>query len=306
VPPEVFLSGLASSLGERRPVEDLTAQIGAQLVRELRDDGVRAFLQSDDASWMLAARSARQTLDQVPGHEPDAVVYATDTNYEMPVSRLLAAFLAEVDLPRTRAVAVGGHSCGNFGPALQVAVDTIAAGQATNVLLVTADHADPGVRLLDNGLSVLSDGAASCLVHTREATADYALLDLSAQNDVGVYLATNDLRAKRELVHAVSRSTEATLAATGLRLDEFEAVLVNNYRRPSQRFLTLAVGDIRLGVPDEILAEIGHSFAADLLINLQLLQEGGRLADGERLLLLGTGGRSWSLVALQCTARAAA
>jgi 3-oxoacyl-[acyl-carrier-protein] synthase-3 len=294
-----YLSAVASSLGAPRPVEELAGDIGAELAESLCGDGVRTYLRSDDASWQLGAAAARATLARSRNGGPDAVVYATDTNYEMPVSRLLAAFLEAVDLPRTRAVAVGGHSCGNFGPALQVALDMIAAGGAANVLVVTADHADPGMRLLDNGLSVLSDGAAACLVHTDPAVADYVILDLAAQNDVGVYLATTDLRAKRSLINAVSASTDAALAATGMRLDEFSSVLVNNYRRPSQQFLAMAVGDIALGVPEETLAAVGHSFAADLLINLERLQDGPGIAPGDRHLLLGTGGRSWSLLALE-------
>lgn len=231
---QVYLSGITSVLGQPRPVSDLTSS--GHSPTPCQDDGVTHYRERSGPIWRSAAHVGARNLAET-GATPDLVIYASQN--ETDSTRALAELGAHLDLPHAETIHTAGHECGNLAPALQVARDALVSGRSERVLLLLADHALKGQRLMTSGLSVFSDGAAACTVTLDPpAQRHLRLLDVvtvrSSPIDAAAGAGGNIVLTTRLAAAAMS----AVEVATGLARTEFEHLMFSNYRAASQRFLT--------------------------------------------------------------------
>jgi 3-oxoacyl-[acyl-carrier-protein] synthase III len=301
---DLFLSAFGSALGEPRELADLADEIGQPEVDRLTSAGLGQYRLSQQPPWRLAAAAVRDTLQAgPPGVEIDLVVYVTDTYWRDDFyARDPARFLAEVGLRRAQLVGIGLNGCANASQALRTAAAYLRAGAARRALVVCTDVGRSGARLLSSGGSVLSDGAASCLVSIEPPTRGYRLL--------GATVAAEPALADADPMHDVLMILKATAdgirrAAADLReqtkLDgnDYHHLVMNNYSRAVlATFAGLVEVPFARTVTD-MLASVAHCFSADPFINLAHLLDSGRAAPAQPVLVLDSGQTVWGVTALE-------
>ncbi|PCG84208.1 hypothetical protein CIB93_20545 [Streptomyces sp. WZ.A104] len=292
----VYLSGFAHAAGERVPLAELDDATVADHAERLREQGLRHVRVSASPVPELATASARATLAAAGDASVDSAVLCTDTPAAVSPTMDLWDFLAGTGRSDLPGAIVGGSGCGNLGPGLAAARDAVRAGTASSVLLVTADRVSTGTRYLPSGTTVLSDGAASCLV-SREPVGDGPAVRLRSLS-LGVRLDTEssarELAVARATTRAVGGIVRRALEPLGLERRDVGKILMGNYGDASRSFLALAAGvdPRRAHCPTQ--ADLGHCFSADILVNLAELARRGEAVPGEPVLLLASSPRSWA------------
>ncbi|MCQ4083518.1 hypothetical protein NGB36_23705 [Streptomyces sp. RB6PN25] len=293
----IHLSAICYEHGEPRPVSELGDE-AAQLT--LPDSGLADYLVSDREIWDMAAAVCERSLAKSPG-PPDLLVYVSENDRSPAAS--LEKIARRLGLSTIAYLAVCGYGCGNMIPALQMAKDALYSGRHDRVLLVLADRAPDKERMMLSGLSVLSDGAVSCLV-TREleqsAGSHFKVGAMTTRTDIGP---DGKATAEPGLLSIIKLAVDglADIAAQDDgKPDDVRYLVFGNYRITSQKFLASA-----MGFPAERLllgqvGELGHCFSADCLVTLVQSAAGGRLELGDRIIASATGTHSLSMMTAEC------
>ncbi|MFB6396113.1 hypothetical protein [Polymorphospora lycopeni] len=294
---DIHLSSISYVHGDPRPVAGL-GEPGCDDER-LSQDGLRDYRETTASSLEMACDVGAKTL-AAAGASPDFVLYATETPQEGEDALSTNARLAvALGIPGTVVLNLAGHGCGNLGLLVQVADALLSRHPAGSALIVTADRVASGRgRMMTGPLSVLSDGAAAVLA-TREAPAARPALrvhGVAVRTDAQGGTADVSPAGQRRTV-LLGRSAAAGLKeVTGLGPRDYTHALFNNYRLSSQRFLAGAAGFAAAQLVPGPVADHGHSFAADLLVNCALFARAGTFEPGARLALSATGPNSWALI----------
>lgn len=293
----VYLSGIEYVHGDRRDIAELAGQLDPELLGP--DSGLSCYRASDLDIWELAAHAGAQTL-KAAAEPPDLVIYITENDHV--ASDSLNRLVRSLGLPDARYVRGSGHDCGNVGPALSLARQALAGGEHRQALILLADKVIDGDRSQANKLSVVSDGAAACLVTAEPPGANgvqFAVNGISTVTDTDA--ASDPADGGRILATvALAAAGAAQIAGqTGREAKAFDHLLFPNYRVVAQQFLCSA-----LSVPLEKLlfgpmAEFGHCFSADSLVSLAHCADFDEIRPGEHVLAFGDGQYSWSSLAIQ-------
>lgn len=252
----------------------------------------------------LAARDLDLVIDftTLPGQDGQYLSFA---------QKLSADLGAEMSL--NLSFRVGG--CAGLHLALKTATALMAADEGLRAaLLVTADSPPPGSRSL-LPITVQSDaGSAMVLRQGAERGAEILgteVLTLSHLHDVisicrgadgrhDLSIEVDSARIEAELMPIYYlhffRLVHKLLKRAALQLSDIDHFIYSNISRNDLQ------GFIRtLGVPEEKfasggLAEYGHTFASDLIINYTDLRRGGRVEPGQLLLFASAGiGFTWGV-----------
>ncbi|HEV2343298.1 MAG TPA: 3-oxoacyl-[acyl-carrier-protein] synthase III C-terminal domain-containing protein [Actinocrinis sp.] len=294
----VHLSAISHVLGEARPIGELGDAV-AELAHP--DHGLAYFRSADQEICELAEAACVRTASLWSG-APDLVLYVSENDGE--AADTLARLAQAIGLPGVSLLAVSGHGCGNLGPALRTAAAALHAGEHDRVLLVLADRALPGERLMRSGLSVFSDSAAACVITREPEPADGFQAEITAV--VTKHQADRDAEGRTSqsilgMAELAEAATADVLRRTNCTPDEFDHVVLANYRIVSQRFLVSAMGVPARSLMIGPVGDLGHCFSADLLISMDSFAATGRIKPGDRLLAAATGTSSWSTMALEVT-----
>jgi 3-oxoacyl-[acyl-carrier-protein] synthase III len=261
----------------------------------LADDLLETFRESAGDAVDMAAEAGARTL-AAAGVVPDAIVWATESDLGGFAAGAGSRLATALGCPSTMVLLVSGHGCGNLGLLLKVARSLIAGSSA--ILLVTSDRIGSLSRITPDGLAVLSDGAAAVLA-TRDAPApgspSFVVHDLSISVDAAGVTTRADLGAQRRAV----RLGRKAVAGSTRSPQDFTWALFNNYRLSSQKFLCAAGGFSAQQLLLGPVREYAHAFAADLLVNCDLLGRAGDIKPGDRLALSAIGPSSWALIDLE-------
>jgi 3-oxoacyl-[acyl-carrier-protein] synthase-3 len=291
MPAPVYVSAIAHTLGTKVAIADLDEPVLRAHLGSLHEQGLRHCRVSTQPPAALAAAAARETLRRAGDPAVGAVVYCTDTRPELGHSSDLWDFLQRVDRPESHGVVVGGSGCGNLGPGLTTAGGLVRAEDAA-VLLVTTDRVTHGSRYLANGETVLSDGAAACLVGPRPVGPSFAVRGLASSVRAGL-----EATARMSVAKVSARAIGATArkAAAPRPVADVGVLVTGNYGHTPRAFLAMSAGIApdRVHCPD--LAEVGHCFSSDVLIGLAGLLADDAVAPGEPVMLLTASPRSWSV-----------
>ncbi|WP_454561928.1 3-oxoacyl-[acyl-carrier-protein] synthase III C-terminal domain-containing protein [Mycobacterium haemophilum] len=296
-----YLHGLAFTLGDKAAVDTLEPlRDDEQLLRRVHDLGLRYYHRTDRSPIDLAAEVIAQTLAQSPvaPEEVDVLIFASASVnggvFEgIPILRMLNA----AGLTRATPMGISLSDCGNFGSALRVAHSLIIGGGARNVLVVTTDVCqDPQSRILTDTLSVLSDGAAGCLI-SAEHPSCLELLATAGQTNQQVRTAELSDMAfliRRGLMKVIGE----LLTRSSAELSDVGRLFANNVNIEAVRFMTVALGlDHDTAYIDNI-ADFGHVHSADILINLLTYLEEGA-PPGQLILAVSHSYGTWGAAALR-------
>lgn len=298
---KVYLHGISYAVGAREPIETLAPlREEPDVLRDMYGLGLGHYCRSEQTPLQLAAEVVAETLAQIPvgAAEIDLLVYASSS----PETGALAGgeflrFCERFGLTGATPIGVTLAECANFGSALRIAHSLVAAGSARNVLVVTADACpDPYARILRDALSVLSDGAAACLVTSAEPSRIEVLGSNQGTNQL-IRIAKGPGLAgltKRGL----SRAVADMLDRAGVRREEVRRIIANNVNGEAVRFMAECAGlDHDLCYLDN-LADYAHVHSADNLINLQTYLEDG-VAPGEIVMTISHGFGTWGVALLR-------
>lgn len=294
---ELVLSRIGYSLGEARPIHDLQDDLLSSLC--VPEHGLEQYRRSEEVLTDLALAAAEASLSGSAGL-PDLVLHVSESEPD----RVGALFAIErkLGLPGATYYSIGGRGCANFGMALDFAISTLGSGMHNRVLLILADRAGPS-RVVEAGLSVLSDGAAACVLttHAEERGSDpMFVLSGSATMHDALAGAGSGGATLNEAWNWARGCGRRFYDQAGIEPSSFAHVLLPNYRLSSQQFLAAAFGfrfdQIRVGD----VAGVGHCFAADPLINLHALGETAQLSRDEHILLVASARGVCSFAAVKC------
>ena len=296
-----FIHSFASALGEPASICGLPQLVDDPLLAEyLTSSGLAHYLQSAASPPELAAHALRATLElaELDPRQIDVVVWGSTSFqnrawYCADVSRALG----DVGLWTATPIGVTLSECGNLIAVLRVAAGLVAAGHANVLVVVTDCAASPEQRLVPPSVAVLSDGAAACVV-----SADPRGFEIRAIRQVTNHRArqTVDDQAVRVMRHnaeGMRRATNAVLAATGVDPAAIKCVVTNNLARPVlEMFAAQARVDYARVFRDHV-ADYGHVFASDGLINLAAIPS----AQDDCILLATNGTCNWGAALLRRT-----
>ncbi|MEU6559025.1 3-oxoacyl-[acyl-carrier-protein] synthase III C-terminal domain-containing protein [Nocardia nova] len=297
----VHLHGIAYTIGEREPIDSLEPlRADSALLASMTELGLKHYCRSGRSPLELAADVVAETLADIPVDvgEIDLFVYASSS----PETGTLGGgeflrFCERFGLTRATPIGVSLAECANFGSALRIAHSLVAAGSARNVLVVTADTCpDPEARILRDAVSVLSDGAASCLISSA-APSRIEVLGANQGTNQLIRIATMPALAgltKRGL----SRAVADMLDRAELDRADVRRIIANNVNDDAVRFMAESAGlDHDLCYLDNI-AEYAHVHSADNLINLQTYLDDG-VAPGEVVMTISHGFGTWGVALLR-------
>ena len=297
----VFMTGIAHITGDPRPItaiEPIAAEPG--LVDTLHEVGLSAYRHARDSPIDMAAACISETLDQSQMSAPaiDILMLASSTIGFGQIENTELLRLSECfSLTQATPIGVSAAECANFGTALHLARTLVTAGEARTVLLVTTDACTtPDQRLLRQVNSVVSDGAASCLITTEPARIEI-LATATATNQL-IRAATNP-----DTVAALTRRTlislvDEVLLRANIDRTQIRQVITNNINTEAVRFMTLSAGlDHNLAYLDNV-ADFAHVHSADNLLNLQSYLEDGTAPD-QIVLTISHAFGTWAIAPLR-------
>jgi 3-oxoacyl-[acyl-carrier-protein] synthase-3 len=299
---QTYLHGLAYTLGQLVPLESLPElQQAPDQLETLRALGLERFALAEQLAPDLALESARSTLQRhgISGEEVDAVVYATSTFWQEDAYRgRLRHFFHALGLSRAFPLCLFGSECSNVMTAIHTARALLRERGLRRVLVVSADCAMPGRRVMGGLASVFSDGAVSFLLGTEPGT--LRLDDVALHASPGMWDVepeTNLVAFLRGNVSGAMHAVAACRAATGAEPDDFSLVLTGNYNESVLKTFRYALKLQRERQYVDNVARFAHSYSADTLINLLDCYE-ARLPPGARALLLATGHSTWGALSI--------
>jgi 3-oxoacyl-[acyl-carrier-protein] synthase-3 len=293
----LYLFAIEYVHGDRHDIGELAGQLDPELLDP--DTGLSCYRASDLDIWELAADSGARTV-KAATQPPDLVIYMTENDHV--ASDSLNNLVRALDLPAARYVRGSGHDCGNFGPALSLARQALAGGEHRQVLILLADKVIDGDRSQADKLSVVSDGAAACLVTAEPPDTDGARFAVHGISTVTDTDAASGAEAGDRILATVALAAAGAAAIagqTGREAKDFDHLLFPNYRAVAQQFLCSALG---VGLEKLLfgpMAEFGHCFSADSLVSLAHCANTDEIRPGEHVLAFGDGQYSWSSLAIQ-------
>jgi 3-oxoacyl-[acyl-carrier-protein] synthase III len=299
----VYLGSFASELGKQVALEDANDDGVYRQLAALREQGLACCRVTDRSVASLAAASSQQSLAAAGGADAGAIVFCTDTAPELTPTSEAWDLMLELGLPRTPVTVVGGSGCGNLEPGLSVARSLILLDGLATVLLVTSDRNRARTRYLDNGQTVMSDGAASCIVSSQPVPGpSFSLRGLarSFRADIGT-VAVRRIMVARATVEAVETTVRRAVEALPLAVGDIRYLLTGNYGRTPLELLAESAGFPADRVYGPMISQNGHCFAGDVLVGLGSLIETDELDDGDHVMLLTASPRSWSAAVLRFT-----
>ncbi|MFI9503885.1 hypothetical protein [Nocardia sp. NPDC052566] len=283
---QVSLSGASYELGEHEVGYREAYRFAEKIARyEMLDDaeiwGWGRFFASARDRTELAVASARRTLSLTgcAGTDVDAVILCA-TEFPSGVdhhARYCRVILEALDLENAFVIGVTLGRCNTLLSAVHLADRFVASQTYDRVLVIVSDRvADEEQRFQQ--FALFSDGAASCLVTSQPG--DLGIIATASALD------TAALDASGRFSGRLGRTAADTITRrSGVRPDEVSAVLPPNVFMPIVR-----MSEGRSGFrPDQLylrnIADRGHCFSADPLVNLVDRQHAHGARPGEYILL---------------------
>ncbi len=150
---------------------------------------------------------------------------------------------------------------------------------------------------------IFAEGAAACLVSAAGERHRVLSYEVRQRPEFDGRLAEDpDLLARyqREYPNVMVEAIEAALDRAGLDLSGLAAILPHNVNQASWRMIARRIGYPVEKVVLDNVRSVGHSFAADSLINLHTATTRGLLRRGDHYLIAAAGvGATFSAMAMQ-------
>jgi len=275
----------------------------------------RRIAGADETASTMAVRASREALD-VSGIQADSldlVIAATCTaDHIFPA----CASLVQDSLGARKAAAFDiNAACSGFIYALATACQFVATGAYDNVLVVGSEVYS---RILDwqdrNTCVLFGDGAGAVVIQASDSLPGSLSFVLGNDgsgvdtlytpgpcglNDGRYFLTMKGPETFKFAINIMCQATKEVVAAAHLELSDIDLIIPH---QANTRILKSAAR--LLGIPlDKFFINVdryGNTSAASIPIALCEAIEGGRLKDGDNLVLVGFGGGlSWAAMAIQ-------
>lgn len=271
----VFLRDIAYSLGESKPIPELAPLFKDKAaLSQLLETGLQDFRRSDAPAHVHAEAACRETLEgsPLPRSEIRALVYCSSSFAHPGFTAEIADLCVRLGIPTAMAMGVTLGDCSNLALGMMVSRHLVEPGGMGSVLLVTADcAATEDSRFQESLGTVMSDGAASCIVTGRQ-------LRGAVQLRAVAHSANHPLRKRAEgtallgvlktMSTEIAGLRERLLDEARLSLHQIAGVMPNNLSLSTLRLFSTLIG-----VPAPMyhgnIGRYGHVYAADNLINLK-------------------------------------
>lgn len=304
-----FLRGISYELGELRDIGDIPElQEDEGLLEVFRIRGLERYSVAPWTPAEWARRSIASTLAKaaVDAKDIDVVVYATDhlTQERLYSRPELNQLLVDAGLENAFPYGVSLSGCTNFSAGLELATSFIQLGSARRVLLLIVEKLLPGgTRLLDLGMSVVSDAVVSCVIS--DEPGDYEVLSIGRCSKPGMErLSLENNLSEFFAATGAGMRTAADRALEPLEMgrSDLARLFTNNYASHVQQTFIKHIGFSKDRCFFDNVPRFAHAFSADTLINLVDCEAAGKLKAGDRCMLLGTSPTSWGAVVVERTA----
>jgi 3-oxoacyl-[acyl-carrier-protein] synthase-3 len=294
-----YITSIATHLGERVPLADIDDLSVADRLDMLEEQGRTHSRVSGLSPVELASTSGAATLARAGIRMPGELIYVTESLTTPRLMDDVSSLVSALELPDVSAMAIAGNGCANLATALKVGRNGISAEGSDDILVVTAAVAGKDARYQETGDALISDGAASFLLSKTPRSTGFRVLATTVQSRAEPPPAAVSMAGARTTTHAI-RACKADLRrrlGSEWKPDHF---FTGNYGPSSMTFLGLSAGFDELSeFSYATAADIGHCMAADLVITLDRWEREATRKHGESLLLLASGPRMWSLIALE-------
>jgi len=291
-----YLSDIAYSVGDARPLDALRAQEGlsTEAVETFRERGLREY--RDDARSVpeMCVGSALETLRlaALDPAEVDSILIASsnsDAIVEDDQETALFAALNAAGFGRCRVLGLTLQACSACGDALRVAGGLLELAADARPVLVIIFGQKRVNRLGPQGNLVFSDGAASCLVSKAGGTFEICASESVSNTELGRMGRNGDLAQFHGGLIELREVARKVSGEAGIALGEVRAVLGTNAGLGHLQLMAQAAGIPIEKIYSDDVSRFAHVHSCDNLISLKHYAERNALADGEPLLLL-----SWS------------
>jgi 3-oxoacyl-[acyl-carrier-protein] synthase III len=255
----------------------------------------------------LAAEAGAQALERagLKGSDVDVLVLATTTADAM--APATASTVQELLGMGSAGAFDLNAGCSGFMYGLVVSAGLVATG-ANRVLLIGADTLSRITDWDDRSIAILvGDGAGAVVIDAVEGAGNLLSHNLNSDGslrhllycDHGGYLWMDGPEIFRKAVRVVIESAERALADAHVGVDEIKMLVPH---QANLRIIQAACQ--RLGIPEErtaiVIDRYGNTSSASIPLALNDAIEGGRVDDGDLLLLSGFGaGMSWASAVLR-------
>lgn len=312
---DAFMSAPSLALGEQSFTVEASVAAGRTVtdVAGLRGAGFeRHRVCLPDTNAFDLARAAVEPLTATLGHL-DAIIFATclplngnigapekyqetrDVKYLMdyPGSRL-QAFLSQHD---AQVIGLNQQACTSMLGSLRLAKALIATDpEMKRILCLTSDRFPEGA-VYEQAYNLISDGAAATLV-----TSEPAALRIVASHQItnGAMAVASDDETVGSYFAYTHRIVQETLRKADLSPAQIDWIIPQNTNAAAWMILSRALGMSFDRVWMPTLPICGHIISGDNMFNLRDLLDTGRVAPGQRLLLLMAGfGMNWQCTVLE-------
>lgn len=313
----IYVDSFKYALGERKYSVNDSAAAGRLFssAEDMKSAGFRwhHICEPETSAYDLACSAVRPIADKAAG--ADAIVYATcvplngnagseaewratrDVKHLMdfPVSRLQADF----GLDGAIAIGLNQQACTSMLGSLRIAGALLATEPGwQRVLCVSADRF-PENAIYEQAYSVISDGAAACIVSKQPSEGAFRLVASHQITNGGLGMATDD-QTVGTYFGFTHRLITQVLERAQMKAADLDWVVTQNINDVAWTVLAHMFGIDDEKVVAATMPDAGHVISADNVLNLTALAESGRIESGQRLLLTMAGfGLNWQAAILE-------
>lgn len=291
------LSAIQYELGESRKIEELDFLVNDPEKLELfRSSGLVHYCKTDLSLIEFCSRAVARTLEstRVDRNEIGFVLFVAEnanTDFSLGI-RPINNLLTQLGLGHALPVSIGLSDCANILTGIQMGTSLIASKMARHVLLVCVDKilSEPGKREMARQMSVLSDGAVSCMI-SEPGAGDFDIGLITHHNKpaqwelwstVSEYENIYSMEKFKQLVTVGKR----LLRQHGVQPKEIKKVITGNYRESISRMFVEIGGFVPEQAYFDNIPRFGHTLAGDVLINLKDYADQAPLSPGEKIFTL--------------------
>lgn len=303
-----YLGSIGYELGQQKNISELPFfDHEKNLLDIFKARGLSSYTESQLRPHELAKSAIEKTLAKnfcLP-ELIDCIVLATDSFWDEAIYSRSQFNIIMNDLGLKNAYPIGVFmlECTSSSVALQIASNLVFCKKANNVLVVCTNKVKPGQdqeRIIQPGISILSDAAVACLVSSQN-TGEYQLLSAEQMHSSSLEeLDPEDsfedfVKGSIEGFEAVTRKLFSRIHQTS---EKFSWLITNNYLKHIIMMFASKIGFNAGQCYFDNIERFAHAHTADTLINLIDLSIHRTVISGERLLLLSNSPTSWGAVAL--------
>lgn len=310
--------GISTEIGQLHPIDDILIEGDSnELLEELKERGVNTFAKIDTNLSQLIINMIQKTLKNacLDPRDIDGIMIVTESYsglVEREVERggtpfrsgrnLLFELLAEIGLQKVSVFSSTYGGSGNFLQAMILADSIIQAGRIDNLLIVCFDrHPTDASRFMIDAIAATGDGIATFIYGKK--TNDSIPYHEVQYIGITPYLNVSQCGSTSEKMLELYRCTKSAgahcLEMTGMELDSYQWLILNNYNYVTSKLLSKLLGFSMDKTWMHNVARIGHIPACDSIINYHDLAQSGNIRNNSSTLIYVTGPISCGVIALK-------